>query len=528
MPEKQSSGAFDIKPGADGPFSEYLNPVALAAPKWDSGQQPNGWEGKAGGAAFLGTKLLQGITDGRIKAYEKKERARLQTFDHVTQQMNAIESDPDINPEIKAKLRGQYAQMMGSVGQEQLKGSGSTKDKGVRGQVAGILNSVFEKLSGGPVKGDALTVDKMAEFMKTATEAIQSGASASSAYQSNFSLIQQGIEAAKKNLSGKWTTPTREEILNQPHTRQALSWFQQYAPGQLSIANDMLSGYPSQVNLKERAGAEIASGVQRPPSTEKKPGDPGAPPASGYLQNSYPAAPPKTDTGKKSPAEQEDAEWRQQLSEWAGVQQDVPIFDKKGDIVGYGPKATAAAIAGNNRMVNQIDFHADTEADKKATLAESKRRWQTNFDTQLGHWNAAHTERERVLARQDAEFAYRQTHDAKVLAQARTSEEKALNKFIGDATKDGHPFSAVSDNLDEYLGKYEGDPEISPYKAYIISQVAGIKNKQAGGSWSTLMGSLGGGNPTAPPKTDKKESGKPATPPKTDKISSAENAIGLN
>lgn len=508
MPEK-SQDPFS----SSGPFSAYLDPVNTPQPtQWENNQRPSGYMGATGNIAFLGTKLLQGITAGRVQAFAKKEQQKMQTFGHLTAMMEAIRANPAVSPEVKASIEKQYAVMLGKVGSSQIKDSGATKDKdSPRGHIARTIGSVFDRMAGGPFKGDPLTVEDMSNFMATATKAIQGGdSSASSAYEQQQKLWasgeQKAIQIARQN--GRMV-PTREDYDAVPEINKVRGWFQQYDPKQGQIVEQKYASVPA-AGSKQWAQAEYAAISQQPrPAPATQPPDTRQ---GGYLENSIPKGtspaeppearsvarlgdtsvvrnPPRQGPPEQQPQHEEDTETYRYLREIAGIgpkeEATVPIFSAKGEVIGYGPKSTAEAYAksitqGQNRQkitdtedrANKSEAYRNKVLDwRKKTKAEDQTTAERRVNVAAAAVNVAMTsEKLRELERTD-----------------KTGDKTALAKLIAYAGQENIPFSKIADHIDEVMENID-DPSITEHQDYILDQISKIKKREQTNDFGDLFG----------------------------------------
>lgn len=515
--------------GAEGPFSKYLDPTNPAgAVQWSDGQQPSGYQGKTGNIAYLGTKILQGITQGRVSAFAKKEQEKMQTFGRVTQMMEAVRANPNVSPEVKAQVEQQYATMLGKVGHDQVKSSGALKDKGPRGAIAGTLSSVFEKMAGGPFKGDPLSVEDMSNFMGTATQAINAkDSTASAAYthqQNTWSAGEQKVRAIAQQ-NGR-ITPTREDYDSVPEINQVRQWYQQYDPRQGQIIEQKYASIP-QAGTEAWARSEYGARQQRKMSPQggaaptQGPQD-AAPPAArqpgqGLIQiqdQQAGAAPPDA----RAPISPDSvARQRPGPPETHPQQQSDDEIEKSLLEMAYpnrAPKAepTITAInpySGQYETVPQSTTRewdkewGRRETDKKAQALENQRGTANAFREKEFTWKKVAKTKDQAIAAQRVDEYARAVSISGAGEQLRETEhgekegeKDAMSKLIADAGQAGIPFSKVVDNIDEVMEKID-DPAITKHQDYILKEVARIKKQSQTTDISGIIG-------TPKPATDGK------------------------
>lgn len=521
--------------GKPGPFSQYLDPSNTPqAVQWDNGQQPSGYQGKTGNIAFLGTKLLQGITQGRISAFAKKEQQKMQTFGHLTAMMEAIRSNPDVSPEVKASIEKQYAVMLGKVGSSQVKESGAAKDKGVRGNIASTLGSVFDKMAGGPFKGDPLNVEDMSNFMATATKAIQGkDSTAASSYDQQQQLINQGMQKAQQaaQQAGRKVV-TIEDVNRVPEIQQALRWYGQYAPEQLKVIQSQFSSLPSH-GTKEWAGSELAARTTAPPAPRAQQAQT-AQPGGGYLatQDAAAAGAPPVSRGAVSPdsvarqrpgppeappQHEEDEQVMEQLREIAGigpkpVRNDIPRYDSEGHIVGLGSKDENDSYY-RSRTVGQGDKRIEATA---AQRTERRKEFWEKFSQENKFHERSLNQADRRIQQGDQALGIRGAEE--FLRENEFNEKKApqaaMSKLVQEAARQGVPFKDFADHAGDIIDGLD-DPGIKQHEGYILDQVSRLQQRKGGGDWESLMAAASGKKPAAdkdrPPAPPAARAAKPQT-----------------
>lgn len=134
---------------SQGPFSQYLDPVK-GIQDTQLEQRPSGFMGTTGKLAMFGSQLLKGLAAGKMQKYARTEQQKYEQFEQKSRQVQAIQADPDIPNEVKAKAALLLQQSWGTLTKEQLgelkKLHG--KEEGPAAHIRGLLGSVVDKLSG--------------------------------------------------------------------------------------------------------------------------------------------------------------------------------------------------------------------------------------------------------------------------------------------------------------------------------------------------------------------------------------------
>lgn len=123
--------------GKGGPFQEYLDPVQSAEqnrPKWDQGQKFSGYEGTLGKTLGIFSKLAEGISQGRVQAFAKKEQSKHDAYSVMQKQADAVYNNPDTTEAQKRQILKGLGNLWAKQQQPALKGSDTAKDKGPAGQ----------------------------------------------------------------------------------------------------------------------------------------------------------------------------------------------------------------------------------------------------------------------------------------------------------------------------------------------------------------------------------------------------------
>lgn len=140
-------------PGAEGPFSRYLNaPLeGQAAEETRPQPRPSGFMGTTGKLAMFGSALLKGLQQGKMKAYAQREQEKAQKFSIAADRVNKAIDNPDLPSEERAELQNLLGQSFGMATKEQvdeLKKFHGKKGSGPGSHVLGMIEHVADKLGG--------------------------------------------------------------------------------------------------------------------------------------------------------------------------------------------------------------------------------------------------------------------------------------------------------------------------------------------------------------------------------------------
>jgi hypothetical protein len=227
-----------IKPtDISGPFQDALTQQTFKAPPLQPGA---GFMGAGGKLAFLGSKILEGFQQGRMRKYMQEENTKQQqwsTFNNLIQ--NAM-ANAD-TPEKRQAISQLYSETVWKGLNENLKGDGKGKGKkgggepeGIGGHLKGIIGGIADKI--GPIQKGSPSIGDSLPMLNQALQAITGGMpSAQSQGDQGIKMMQEAAQETK--ASGGW----QQDLQSNPKWVKGTELAGRYiAPQQLKSVSDGL------------------------------------------------------------------------------------------------------------------------------------------------------------------------------------------------------------------------------------------------------------------------------------------------
>lgn len=535
--------------GGQGPFDQFINPVQAAvqsAPQWDRGQQFNGFEGGLGKSLGVFSKVLQGVTQGRISAFAQKEQKKAMAFGQVTALHDQLQS-LDVDP-IKREAANQlYAQMLAKRVGTDMKDAGAHKDKGVAGHIGGVFANALDHLAGGPfTKSGEPTPEDYAQYMGMANDLMKDHNGGPTARAGQMALYREGkreVDEQVKQTGGY--VASREDYLSNPKVSGVLDWFNRYDKPGAAQLNQVISNTPNtgspEYNRAALSGFDRTHGVEMQPATPLLPpptrGEAGMIPMQpGYLEAHRQGlqAPPQSVV--RLP--QGDPEQTVPIvgAERVGPPPEVKPLSPELEAMrahlveqaGYGPKAERLIWATNpfTHTVDQVpvsqgqawdrETQRQLAARKVQDLATERSanasRWLKTFEDNHKYRQDKLSQNERALENAESStgvrWAEHNLHNTEFTEK--NAPMIAMSRLMMWAAGRGIKPSEFIDNQDKLQDAFD-DPDISPYRAQIADQINRQKGRLKTDTWAQFGQMMGMAAP--PPEKPQAAAPQVAAPP---------------
>jgi hypothetical protein len=435
-------GAFN----PTGPFSGAITPKQEPIP------QASGYESKAAGLALIGAHLLQGITQGRVAAYARKEAQDTQQIQRLGELVQSANENPAIPQEAKASLTQQYMTIMAGTLHSGLSDAvkGSDKDH-PHAKLASGMKNVLESLTGGKMKPqqyDDKAINALQSNLLTAFDPKNQVDPQKTINDSGMALTQIGT-SLKSQLGRE---PYKEEIAQagQPILMQLRKVDPKNAE---KIWKDHLEGYdprPKRTEAEVKADEAKARLASQAPKTPAPPG--AAPPqvagsapveAAGSAPSATPAPPGATAGTTPAPPEQApitNDQWNDLKTVGATSKTSETVYidgkPRKAYLLEANPlgKTPGWYMTDGTRIANQDSVSIDkpekavkstkeTELEKRDALAQELR----DADPKLGEAEAKQKASAMIVAQQDKRD--------QATKPAKLAEREAVEEILANPSK---------------------------------------------------------------------------------------------
>lgn len=532
--------------GGQGPFNKYIDPVQTAqetAPKWDNGQQFNGYEGGLGKTLGIFSKVLQGVTQGRISAFAKKEQAKAQSFGQVAAMNDKLQT-LDVDPAGREEVNKLYATMVAKRMGGEIKLAGTAKDKGIGGHIGSFLSSAVDKVAGGPFSGSGEpTQAEIIDYQAKVAELMSTHGSGATARAGQMALLREADKEVRDTVKTRGDyTPTKEDFFGNKKFAGVTDWFRRYDKPGFEQIQDQYSGVSNSGSKgyyqAELGGFDAAHDKPRPgpllpaqpPTTRAEAGM--MPMQHGYLESNRQALQPGGPPQQSAMRLPVDAEQTVPMvgAERRGPPEATPMTKDEEqhrahlvELAGYGPK--------EEKMVTV--FNPDTKTYESTTVSQA-RVYNERATQILNNEKTGNLEKERVAKNKEWFQTFTQRGDFEknslnlraraiavnagglALQQLKNNEAEApkiaMTKLQMWAAGRGIKPSEFVNNLDKLVDAMD-DPEITNQRGYIIDQFSRMQERSKSNDWAKMFGDAAGEKPASATQPDTPT--KPPAPPKT-------------